>query len=171
MLPGAILGAVVLVGTLQALPLFVSLTSEVVALQALGTTFLLLVWLYVMANVIVFGAALNYVLAYGVHRPRGASPSGPSPTVPTPRRRRSRRLDGPELPRERGGRPRAVRVARASTRRRARRPCALSPRGTKTGSKPNPSAPDAAAGDRPLERALGDDLLARPGATATITQT
>jgi membrane protein len=63
-LPGALLGAVVLVGTLQALPLFVSLTSEVVALQALGTTFLLLVWLYVMANVIVFGAALNYVLAY-----------------------------------------------------------------------------------------------------------
>ncbi len=63
-LPGAILGAAVLVGTLQALPLFVSLTSEVVALQALGTTFLLLVWLYVMANVIVFGAALNYVLAY-----------------------------------------------------------------------------------------------------------
>ena len=65
-LPGAILGAIVLVGTLQALPLFVFLTSEVVALQALGTTFLLLVWLYVMANVIVFGAALNYVLAYGV---------------------------------------------------------------------------------------------------------
>ena len=64
-LPGAILGAIVLVGTLQALPLFVTLTSEVVALQALGTTFLLLVWLYVMANVIVFGAALNYVLAYG----------------------------------------------------------------------------------------------------------
>jgi membrane protein len=65
-LPGATLGAIVLVGTLQALPLFVSLSSDVVALQALGTTFLLLVWLYVMANVIVFGAALNYVLAYGV---------------------------------------------------------------------------------------------------------
>jgi membrane protein len=64
-MPGAVLGAVVLVGTLQALPLFVSLSSDVVALQALGTTFLLLVWLYVMANVIVFGAALNYVLAYG----------------------------------------------------------------------------------------------------------
>ena len=66
MLPGAILGAVVLAGTLQALPLFVSFTSEVVALQALGTTFLLLIWLYVMANVIVFGAAFNYVLAYGL---------------------------------------------------------------------------------------------------------
>jgi membrane protein len=63
-LPGAVLGATVLVATLQGLPLFVSLTSDVVALQALGTTFLLLVWLYVMANVIVFGAALNYVLAY-----------------------------------------------------------------------------------------------------------
>ena len=65
-LPGSVVGAIVLVGTLQALPLFVYLTSEVVALQALGTTFLLLVWLYVMANVIVFGAALNYVLAYGM---------------------------------------------------------------------------------------------------------
>ena len=65
MLPGAALGAIVLSATLQALPLFVFFTSEVVALQALGTTFLLLVWLYVMANVIVFGAALNYVLAYG----------------------------------------------------------------------------------------------------------
>ncbi len=64
--PGAMLGAIVLAATLQALPLFVFFTSEVVALQALGTTFLLLVWLYVMANVIVFGAALNYVLAYGV---------------------------------------------------------------------------------------------------------
>lgn len=79
-LPGAIVGAVVLVATLQALPLFVSLTSEVVALQALGTTFLLLVWLYVMANVIVFGAALNYVLAYGlteraVQPRRGALPA------------------------------------------------------------------------------------------------
>lgn len=62
-LPGAMLGAVVLVGTLQALPLFVSLSSDVVALQALGTTFLLLVWLYVMANVIVLGAELNWWLA------------------------------------------------------------------------------------------------------------
>jgi membrane protein len=65
-IPGALLAAVVLAGTLQALPLFVFFTSEVVALQALGTTFLLLVWLYVMANVIVFGAAFNYVLAYGI---------------------------------------------------------------------------------------------------------
>ena len=81
-LPGAVLGAVVLVGTLQALPLFVFLTSEVVALQALGTTFLLLVWLYVMANVIVFGAALNYVLAYErtgrAVRPKRPDEDGPA---------------------------------------------------------------------------------------------
>jgi membrane protein len=64
-LPGAIIGAFFLELTLQALPLFVFATSDIVALQALGTTFLLLVWLYVMANVIVFGAALNYEIADG----------------------------------------------------------------------------------------------------------
>jgi len=80
-LPGAILGSIVVAATLQALPLFVFLTSEVVALQALGTTFLLLVWLYVMANVIVFGAALNYVLAYGVTG-REVEPKRPESDVP-----------------------------------------------------------------------------------------
>lgn len=64
-LPGAIVGAVVLELTLQGLPLFVLAASDLIALTALGTTFLLLVWLYVMANVIVFGAALNYEAAYG----------------------------------------------------------------------------------------------------------
>lgn len=64
-LPGAIVGAIVLEVTLQGLPLFVFVSSDVVALKALGTTFLLLIWLYVMANVIVFGAALNYQWAYG----------------------------------------------------------------------------------------------------------
>jgi membrane protein len=64
-LPGAIVGAIVLEVTLQALPLFVFVSSDVPALRALGTTFLLLVWLYVMANVIVFCAALNYETAYG----------------------------------------------------------------------------------------------------------
>ena len=35
-------------------------SSEILALQALGATSLLLVWLYVMANVIVFGAEVNW---------------------------------------------------------------------------------------------------------------
>ena len=65
-LPGAILVAFAMEATLQILPLFVFFTSDIVALQALGTTFLLLVSLYVMAIMIVFGATLNYVLAYGV---------------------------------------------------------------------------------------------------------
>ncbi len=65
-LPGAILVAFAMEAALQILPLFVFLTSEIVALQALGTTFLLLVSLYLMAIMIVFGATLNYVLAYGV---------------------------------------------------------------------------------------------------------
>ncbi len=60
--PGAALGAVVLALLLQALPLFVALARDVIALQALGATFLLLIYFYVLANVIVFGAALNYEL-------------------------------------------------------------------------------------------------------------
>jgi membrane protein len=64
-LPGAIVGAIVLELTLQGLPLFVNLSDGILALQALGATFLLLIWLYVMAVVIVFGAALNWQLAYG----------------------------------------------------------------------------------------------------------
>jgi membrane protein len=64
-LPGAIVGALVLELTLQGLPLFVNLSDGILALQALGATFLLLIWLYVMAVVIVFGAALNWQLAYG----------------------------------------------------------------------------------------------------------
>lgn len=62
-LPGAALGAVALQATFQLLPLFVLLTNQLVALQALGTGALLLVWLYVMANVIVFGAEFNWWLA------------------------------------------------------------------------------------------------------------
>jgi uncharacterized BrkB/YihY/UPF0761 family membrane protein len=46
--------------TFQVLPLFVRLSGEVVAVQALGTSALLLVWIYVMANVIVFGAEVNW---------------------------------------------------------------------------------------------------------------
>ena len=65
-LPGALLVSFSMAATIQLLPLFIFLTSEILALQALGTTFLLLVTLYVMAIMIVFGAALNYVLAYGL---------------------------------------------------------------------------------------------------------
>jgi membrane protein len=65
-LPGAVLVSVSMAATIQLLPLFLFVTSDILALQALGTTFLLLVSLYVMSIMIVFGAALNYVLAYGL---------------------------------------------------------------------------------------------------------
>ena len=61
--PGALIAAVMLQGSFQVLPLFVRFSTEVVAVQALGASALLLVWLYVMANAIVFGAEVN--LWYG----------------------------------------------------------------------------------------------------------
>ena len=79
-LPGALLVSVAMAATIQLLPLFVFLTSEIVALQVLGTTFLLLVTLYVLAIMIVFGATLNYVLAYGVTG-RAVQDKHPAPTA------------------------------------------------------------------------------------------
>jgi membrane protein len=64
-LPGALVASLVVMITLQGLPLFVAISSGILALQALGATFLLLIWLYVMANVIVFGSVLNWQLAHG----------------------------------------------------------------------------------------------------------
>jgi YihY family inner membrane protein len=58
--PGSALAAVLLQATFQVLPLFVRLSSEVVAVKALGASVLLLVWIYVMANMIVFGAEVNW---------------------------------------------------------------------------------------------------------------
>src|SRR5919204_3287674 len=58
-LPGAISASIVLEASFQILPLYLRLEKHVVAAQAFGGPVLLLVWLYVMANVIVFGAELN----------------------------------------------------------------------------------------------------------------
>ena len=59
-LPGAVVAAVLLGASFQVLPLYVRYSSNVVALKAFGGPALLLVWLYVMANVIVFGAEVNW---------------------------------------------------------------------------------------------------------------
>src|SRR5947207_12322600 len=61
-LPGAVVAAVALEASFQVLPLYVRFTNSVVALKAFGGPALLLVWLYVMANVIVFGAEVNWWL-------------------------------------------------------------------------------------------------------------
>ncbi|MET0260675.1 MAG: YihY/virulence factor BrkB family protein [Gaiellaceae bacterium] len=59
-LPGAVVAAIVLEASFQVLPLYVRYSNNVVALKAFGGPALLLVWLYVMANVIVFGAEVNW---------------------------------------------------------------------------------------------------------------
>ena len=62
-LPGSVFGAVVLEATFQALPIYVRFTKLNPTLHTFGGTAILLVWLYVMANVIVFGAELNWWFA------------------------------------------------------------------------------------------------------------
>ena len=59
-LPGAVGAAIVLEASFQVLPVFVRYADVNVTLRALGGPAILLLWLYVMANVIVFGAELNW---------------------------------------------------------------------------------------------------------------
>ena len=59
-LPGAMLAAVVLEASFQVLPIFVRLAAVNPTLRVLGAPAILLLWLYVMANVVVFGAELNW---------------------------------------------------------------------------------------------------------------
>jgi membrane protein len=59
-LPGSIFAAVLLEATFQVLPLYQRYADLNPGLRAFGAPAILLVWLYVMANVIVFGAELNW---------------------------------------------------------------------------------------------------------------
>jgi membrane protein len=68
-LPGTIVSTIALESTFQVLPVYLRLSKHVPALQALGGPAILLVWLYVMANVIVFGAEINWWHARG-RKPR-----------------------------------------------------------------------------------------------------
>jgi membrane protein len=76
-LPGAVFGSVVLEGTFQALPIYVRFTKLNPTLHTFGGTAILLVWLYVMANVIVFGAEVNWWFAQ-----RRAGAAAPVEDVP-----------------------------------------------------------------------------------------
>ena len=61
-LPGAILASILLQVSFQILPLYVALSQrdEALTLRALGAPVILLIWLYLMANAIVFGAEINW---------------------------------------------------------------------------------------------------------------
>jgi membrane protein len=58
-LPGAVVAAIVLEASFQAIPIYLRLVNESPA-AAIGGPAILLIWLYVMANVIVFGAEINW---------------------------------------------------------------------------------------------------------------
>jgi membrane protein len=59
-LPGAVLAAIVLEASFQVVPVFVRLADVSPVLRVLGGPVILLLWLYLMANVIVFGAEVNW---------------------------------------------------------------------------------------------------------------
>jgi YihY family inner membrane protein len=59
-LPGATTAAVLLEATFQVLPQYVQLSKHNPVIQTLSGPAVLLVWLYVMANVIVLGAEVNW---------------------------------------------------------------------------------------------------------------
>ena len=77
-LPGAVLGAVVLEASFQALPLFVRFADVNVTLRTLGGPVILLLWLYVMANVLVFGGEVNWWWRERL-RARAEEPAPPAP--------------------------------------------------------------------------------------------
>lgn len=62
-LPGALVATALLQASFQVVPLFVRTTAQLVSLQAFGGLLLMLVWLYLMANVLVLGAEVNVVYA------------------------------------------------------------------------------------------------------------
>jgi membrane protein len=59
-LPGAATAAVTLEATFQVLPYYVEISKHNPVIQTLSGPAVLLVWLYLMANVIVLGAEVNF---------------------------------------------------------------------------------------------------------------
>jgi len=59
-LPGAVLAAILLEASFQVVPVFVRFADVNPVLRVLGGPVILLLWLYLMANVIVLGAELNW---------------------------------------------------------------------------------------------------------------
>jgi membrane protein len=105
-LPGAVMAAIVLEASFQVVPIFVRLAGVSPTLRVLGGPVILLIWLYVMANVIIFGAELNW---WQSERRTIRDGTGQPHAVPAPSAR-----DASSVP---------------STRRRARRPFASRRRG------------------------------------------
>ena len=67
-LPGAALTTAMLQASFQVLPIFVRYSELNPVLKTFGSPVILLVWFYVMANVLVFGAELNWWRKHGLER-------------------------------------------------------------------------------------------------------
>jgi membrane protein len=78
-LPGAITAAVILAATFQVLGVYITLLHDLVVLQALGGPVILLFWLYLMANVIVFGSEVNWWVAQRRESRARAAPPAKAP--------------------------------------------------------------------------------------------
>ena len=85
-LPGTVMGAIVLEASFQVLPVFVRFADVNVTLRVLGGPAILLIWLYVMANVIVLGAELNWWSAQRKAIPSTAHSGEADVTGPDPGR-------------------------------------------------------------------------------------
>jgi membrane protein len=90
---GAAVAAAVLEATFQLLPAFVRVSKHNPVVQTLSGPAVLLIWLYVMANVIVLGAEINWHRRYGVLRAAPA-PRARDASAPVSSRRRAPRLSG-----------------------------------------------------------------------------
>jgi membrane protein len=77
-LPGAVIAALALETTFQVLPLFVRFANINVTLRTLGGPAILLIWLYVMANLTIFGGEVNWWW----RERRRAPEEAPAPPVP-----------------------------------------------------------------------------------------
>ena len=75
-IPGAFFAAVALEATFQLLPAFVRVSKHNPVLQTLSGPAVLLAWLFVMSNVIVLGAEVNWQRRYGR---RQEAPAPPAP--------------------------------------------------------------------------------------------
>ena len=58
--PGAAVGTALFQVSFQSLPLYLRFSGQLLALRAFGGLVILLVWLYLMANIIVLGAEINW---------------------------------------------------------------------------------------------------------------
>jgi membrane protein len=65
---GAVCATALLQISFLALPLYLRYSDQLIALRAFGGLVVLLVWLYLMANIIVLGAEVNWWVIFGRHQ-------------------------------------------------------------------------------------------------------